>query len=172
MDCCPTCGHEPPTPTTSDISSSPSATTHDISYSNCHIELPNWLKLLSTSLEAAWPKRHVCYSKVAVLILSWEDTDMPNTSVEIKRLQSVFQDAYHFDVESWQIPSVDPDLELLFKTQSLIKSHQGVDNLLIVYYAGHARPGSLRSAPPIWMSRYALAPDNTLASFYLYTALL
>lgn len=75
---------------------------------------------------------------------------MRNADLEISRLESVFKDIYNYEVERWSIPPSDADTATLTKVQDFLRAYGQQDNLLIVYYAGHGRPGTLKGAPPIW----------------------
>lgn len=72
---------------------------------------------------------------------------------EIKRLQSVLEDGYGCEVSEWKIPSRDADLETLDKVRSFLDQYGQPDNLVIVYYAGHGRPGTNPGSPPLWFAR-------------------
>jgi hypothetical protein len=129
------------------------STTHDTGITRHHVQLSKWLDQLSAGIEAAWPKRRARYSNVAVLMLSWEETDIRYADKEIRRLESVFRDAYKYEVSHWKIPMIDPDIELHDRVREFLRDFGRRDNLLIVYYAGHARPGSQAGDAPFWQPK-------------------
>ncbi|KAK2609209.1 hypothetical protein QQS21_002291 [Conoideocrella luteorostrata] len=156
---CPTCGHtRQPQPALTKAwwlqrSLFRLAPTRDVSSVQHHVELPEWLKELEVAVKAAWHKRVVRYPLTAVLLLSWKDTDMRFARKEIKRLQSVLEDGYGCEVKEWKIPGRDADLETLDKVRGFLDQYGQSDNLVIVYYAGHGRPGANPGSPPLWYAR-------------------
>jgi hypothetical protein len=87
--------------------------THDISYTSNHVPT---LSDLTADLEAAthavWSRRHESrYSKVCALFVRWESDDL-GVETESNDLQHVFQDLYHYQVESYKIPDKKPDASL------------------------------------------------------------
>ncbi|KAI1089103.1 hypothetical protein F5B19DRAFT_468778 [Rostrohypoxylon terebratum] len=136
-----------------DVTSRAISPSHDISTSGYHIELDEWLGDLTHAIGAAWSKRRVTYSDVHVLMITWEETDMPGMKKEIKRLSSVFSDVFGYNIHGVTIPTSKPDLKVRREVDNFIEDYGQEDNLLIVYYAGHARPGLRSGAPPIWYPR-------------------
>lgn len=126
---------------------------HDASTSNDHVALDLWLEDLTKAWNAAWPKRHVNYSNAHALIITWEDNDIPNVDVETGRLADLIRDDYGYSVQLLNIPPSDPDLNIRKYIDGFIGDHGQQNNLLIVYYAGHARRGRYSGAPPIWYNK-------------------
>jgi hypothetical protein len=121
--------------------------THDVSYVSKHIPT---LSDLTADLEAAtrtaWSRRHESrYSKAHALSLRWESDDL-GVITESNDLQHVFQDLYHYQVESYKIPDERPDTSLKRRILQFLE-HDRKDTLLIVYYAGHAKKHQLNTAP-------------------------
>ncbi|KAL8967087.1 MAG: hypothetical protein Q9183_003074 [Haloplaca sp. 2 TL-2023] len=83
------------------------------------------------------------YHKVEVLMLFWKATDM-DTENEVNDLQAVFERDFGFNVTLTQL---DAKLEKCLQVQinavvaSWVYEHSGLNTLLIVYYAGHGKPG-------------------------------
>lgn len=123
---------------------------HDTSISQYHMEVSEMMRRVNRAVKAAWDKRHIKYTVVKVLILSWVNNDMPMLQTETARLYSLFEDGFGYTVESWKIPSTNPDLATYNKIYSLVMNHGRADNLLIIYYGGHARRGDKN---PIWQPR-------------------
>jgi hypothetical protein len=73
--------------------------------------------------------------------LCWEDEDpkLP-VSIEIEKLNDVFESDYGFDTEVWRIPGQNSHAKLNQKILNLIDTDDDPkDHLFIVYYGGHAR---------------------------------
>jgi hypothetical protein len=111
-----------------------------------------WLQQVSEAIRAS-TQNIVRYEKAAVLMLSWKDSDIKNTSAEFARLKGVFQKEYKYTVDDWQIPSEASASDLGIKAHTFAKANRGKNNLLIVYYAGHARQGVPAGEAPVWRSR-------------------
>jgi hypothetical protein len=93
-------------------------------------------------------RNEIRYSRVIVLLLSWEDDDL-GVYTEINQLENVFANMYHFDVEKFEIPSLEPVMRVNECITGLIK-RGGKDTLLIVYYGGHGRGVQYSTEAPIW----------------------
>jgi hypothetical protein len=124
-----------------------SPNTHDISYVSKHIPT---LSDLTADLEAAthavWSRRHESrYSNVYALFLRWESDDL-GVITESNDLQHVFQDLYHYQVESYNIPDERPDASLKRHILQFLEN-DAKDTLLIVYYAGHAKRHQSNTGP-------------------------
>ncbi|KAI1413761.1 hypothetical protein F5Y13DRAFT_198117 [Hypoxylon sp. FL1857] len=136
----------------------------DTSTSRCHTSLDGWLGSLTKAIHAAWPRRHVTYSDVYVLMFSWVENDIPNLSREIARLESIFRDGFSYKTRQFKIPTSKADFRVRKEVDSFIEENDQPDNLLIVYYAGHAILGTHKDSPPIWYSKNP-AKVKTAASF-------
>ena len=85
------------------------------------------------------------YNKVAVLLLCWEQScnDLKTTD-EVNALKSVFEERfrYHTTVEILD-NNRTPKLQVRLnkKVAAFVDKHDGPNTLLIVYYAGHGKPG-------------------------------
>lgn len=86
------------------------------------------------------------YTKVEALFLCWaENSDDLATSDEVNRLRSVFEEEFNYGV---QIETLDNDDEVSLQVlinaivAAFVLRNHGPNTLLIVYYAGHGRPGS------------------------------
>ncbi|KAL6715998.1 hypothetical protein ACLMJK_006960 [Lecanora helva] len=86
------------------------------------------------------------YQKAVVLLLSWEkNSDSLATEEEVKRLKVVFEDKLHYQTESaFLSKNTGRSLQLQLNriVATFAEKHSGPHTLLIVYYAGHGRPGS------------------------------
>jgi hypothetical protein len=85
--------------------------------------------------------------------LFWKDDDL-GVIREIKGLRHVFRDMYNFQVQEYQIPSLKPDRALKHRVSEFL-NHQdidGKDNLLILYYGGHARRALQSNEASLWFA--------------------
>ncbi|RDL32056.1 uncharacterized protein BP5553_09458 [Venustampulla echinocandica] len=113
------------------------------------------LKTVGESLQAAakavFPtEKRASYSKVYVLMISWEDD---RSSADVSRLFGVFRDIYHFETELWRIPDENCDIETTQKIAQFVQLGGNSDeHLKIVYYAGHG--GLNKNQDFVWTSGY------------------
>ncbi|KAI2471289.1 hypothetical protein F4781DRAFT_387965 [Annulohypoxylon bovei var. microspora] len=136
-----------------DVNSHEPMPSHDISTSGYHLQLDEWLNDLTNAIDAAWPRRHITYSDVHVLMITWEDNDIPHMEREVTRLGNVLADEFGYDMHRLIVPAFKADLKIRREVDGFIEEYGQQDNLLIVYYAGHARHGTHSGAPPIWHSK-------------------
>lgn len=137
--------------------SSLSSQTHDSSFVKYHISGIQKLGAdLDAAVKAAWPTREsIRYSKVQVLLLSWEKDDL-GVAKEIAPLRKVFEKRYHFHVHQYLIPSpdsetnVDPLRSLNRQVSDFLDAFDQQDTLIIVYYAGHASQPSDAGGQSLW----------------------
>ncbi|KAJ8133119.1 hypothetical protein O1611_g507 [Lasiodiplodia mahajangana] len=147
---CPSCGYASQSAPL-DVESA--SRTHDASATSYHIPLPDWLAQLNQAIHSAWPKRFVGYAEVAVLMLCWKETYEGAMRTENCRLASVFSSVYNYSVSRWLIPSNDPDLAIFDRVGRFLEEYGHPENLLIVYYGGHARHNPAGGNFPIWQPR-------------------
>jgi hypothetical protein len=107
-----------------------------------HIGLKAFGEGLHAAAKAVFPNESRSrYTKVYVLMISWEDED-PNLplSIEIRKLFNVFKDIYNFEVERWKISDASSHVDTNQKILDFVRLGDDSDeHLKIVYYAGHAR---------------------------------
>jgi hypothetical protein len=133
-------------PTTVEIYNSPNSTPSpptfaDIDRWNYHTDLQTFGKNLQPAINAVFPNENRSwYSKVSVLMMSWEDEDpqLP-VSLELDELEQVFRLSYHFHTEKWEIPETNCHYKVDEKVIGFVKPEEDSGtHLKIVYYAGHA----------------------------------
>lgn len=114
-------------------------------------DFSRWLETLESAIRGAWLSRHNMYSRVSVLMLSWDDFDQsrPSLQMELGQLQNVFRELYKFEVKHCIIPLTDPANNIVQQLQQIEQDNRQPNSLTIVYYAGNVRPGSSSDAPPI-----------------------
>ncbi|KAL8964378.1 MAG: hypothetical protein Q9183_004491, partial [Haloplaca sp. 2 TL-2023] len=83
------------------------------------------------------------YHKVEVLLLSWKESDMDITH-EADELQNVFEKDFGYNVTLVELDA-DSDQRLQLQINATVacwaEKHSKPNTLLIVYYAGHGKPG-------------------------------
>ena len=72
-----------------------------------------------------------------------------NVDWELGDLEKVFL-KYGFITEKWLIPKKDSNLNLMSKAIDIVEQHNDTDNLVIIYYAGHAFINNNRQATWSW----------------------
>jgi Caspase domain len=108
---------------------------------------------LNSSLHLAWSEslaediftNSTRYKAVEVLMLSWESKlDDLKVQGEIEDLKAVFEQQFHFHVSSRCLERVETrktQLQINKIVADWVYEYDGPKSLLIVYFAGHGRPG-------------------------------
>jgi hypothetical protein len=78
---------------------------------------------------------------VIAVLIQWEDDDL-NVQPDLDRLQALFDTCYGFYTETWVIPSASSHSKLMEMAKNFVDDYGSPDNLLIVYYSGHASVNS------------------------------
>lgn len=81
--------------------------------------------------------------------MSWDKDDL-GVEPEARKLEAVFRSLYHYDTEYWKIPSRRSAVELSRKVADLVDEYGQEGNLLVLYYAGHARASEQPGGSPVW----------------------
>ena len=116
-------------------------------------DFPTLLSHLSDAANAAWPSQPPAqYSRVKVLLMSWENDDL-EFGEELKPLAALFEGQYHFDTETWKIPLRRSAAELSRKIASIVRTDGQAGTLLVFYYGGHARANDHVGGRPIWFAK-------------------
>ncbi|KAL9614187.1 MAG: hypothetical protein Q9204_008848, partial [Flavoplaca sp. TL-2023a] len=122
---------------------------HPDKFDHEHIsKLEEFSQDLEKAIANSFPRPSTSYTSVHVLLLRWADDDL-NVQVELSSLKAVFENQYLFAAEQWDIPSLNPTRALQTKLYDFQNSHQSEDELLIVYYGGHA-DADRRRGRSIW----------------------
>jgi hypothetical protein len=82
---------------------------YDLDKLRYHINLRDFGSSLQKAANAIFPGGQLSrYSKVDVILLSWEEED-PNlpVSLEIQELKAILEELYGYNVEEWLIPGED-----------------------------------------------------------------
>ncbi|KAI9845173.1 MAG: hypothetical protein M1837_005058 [Sclerophora amabilis] len=134
---------------TADGQNSPSeaeATTLRI-FNPAHVDYGKFKSDLQHALDTAMAPKARQYSAVRCLLLCWEE-DKIGCSKEVRELGDVFTNRFGFDTEEFKIPSKKPFKELQFKLSALEQKSVEKNELIIIYYGGHA--GKDNAGRAIW----------------------
>ena len=81
------------------------ARTHDISLGDYQVkDLATFGNYLTQAADAAFPKGQSRYTRIHVLLLSWEQDNL-GVIDEIVELQHLLRETFLYDTEEWKIPS-------------------------------------------------------------------
>ena len=101
----------------------------------------------SNSLDKGHFRNSTAYQKVNVLLLRWADSsDDIKVTKEVDDLKNVFEERFNFHAE---VKLLDTTIQKKLQVQinaiiaGFVDKHDGQDTLLIVYYAGHGKPGHI-----------------------------
>lgn len=86
------------------------------------------------------------YLKVAVLLLCWDqDFDDLATKGEVDRLKAVFEGKFGYSATIAKLSPTKGGLQVQLNREvaNFVGDHDGQNHLLIVYYAGHGKPGTM-----------------------------
>ncbi|KAI4116368.1 MAG: hypothetical protein LQ345_003202 [Seirophora villosa] len=85
------------------------------------------------------------YQKVEVLMLCWEEHSGDiDTRDEVSQLKAVFEESFGYHVTIQRLDAkIEKKLQIQVnaKVANFVEAHDGPNTLLIVYYAGHGKPG-------------------------------
>ena len=87
------------------------------------------------------------YAAVRCLLLSWED-DRLGCLKEIDELGKVFLEHFNFQVEKWQIPTLNSFMSLQWKLMEFQRQAVEKGELVILYYGGHG--GQTKEGQALW----------------------
>ena len=87
------------------------------------------------------------YDKVTVLLLGWaQSCNDLKTKEEVNALKSVFEKRFRYDTTTEFLDNNKQQrlqVQLNGKVAAFVDANDGPNTLLIVYYAGHGRPGKV-----------------------------
>jgi hypothetical protein len=93
-------------------------------------------------------------------LLYWSEDDL-GVAFEATSLKCVLEDQYNFQTDTYLIPSVDAEQLLVQRIFEFRKEHTAPENLLIVYYGGHAEQAEHDHC--VWR-RFVVSPLQALLS--------
>lgn len=85
------------------------------------------------------------YEKVAVLLLCWAQDDL-KTAGEVNALKSVLEERFRYHTTMACLDNNNKQrlqVQLNTKVAAFVGANDGPNTLLIVYYAGHGKPGKI-----------------------------
>jgi len=101
--------------------------------------------LWSKTMDQGNYKNSSTYQKVEALLLCWaEECDDLVTRAEVHRLKEVLEDKFNYNAHIEAIDNSIPQklqVQINAKVAAFVAAHDGPNTLLIVYYAGHGKPG-------------------------------
>ena len=90
----------------------------------------------SRSIAPVFPQQ---YKNVYVLLICWEHDNL-GTELEMKELDHVFRNLYHYETARYFIPSVRcAQKKLRSAINAFVHGHDDPSNLLVIYYGGHSQ---------------------------------
>ena len=99
------------------------------------------------------------YRRVAVLLLSWDPLhDDLKVAKEVGDLKKTFEGDFNYEVKWMTFPCDEPgdvQLEVTAKISAWVNAYNSPENLLIIYYAGHGRPGPAGKRSELELHRLA-----------------
>lgn len=95
-------------------------------------------------------KNLTTYHQVKVLSLCWADnSDNMAAEEEVDKLKIVFEEQFHYQFYKEYLDTTSAgklQVQVNAIVAAFVKAHDGPHTLLIVYYAGHGRPGGYYGA--------------------------
>ncbi|RDW82288.1 hypothetical protein BP6252_03400 [Coleophoma cylindrospora] len=107
----------------------------------------------------------VSYRQAFVLLLSWhKDVDDLHTSEEVTKLENVFRDTFKYKTVQ-KVLTKDPRRKAQNQVNrylaEFVDDHDDTNTLLIVYYAGHGRPGESKGSVVLEANMSAKPDDGS-----------
>ncbi|KAH6680240.1 hypothetical protein B0J14DRAFT_260686 [Halenospora varia] len=119
---------------------------------------------LDDAVRNTQPRRiHSRYSKVNVLMLTWEGEESEaeiETLHEVQNLKSVFEEHYNYSVSTWKVPHELSVLALNARLTKLCYEQDAADNSFIIYYAGHRVQEGKKARWSTWSSSTGVLMRN------------
>ena len=102
--------------------------------------------LWSNIMDEGTYKSSTKYANVEVLLICWvEQSDDLVITGEVKKLKSTFEDRFNYGARIGYLDSKakqTPQVQLNAMVANFVNAFDGPNTLLIVYYAGHGKPGN------------------------------
>lgn len=80
------------------------------------------------------------YKSVSVLVLYWQDGDVPGFEEEGRSIGELFAVDFHYKVDYYAIPTENSHRRLDTRINGFLDEHGSPDHLLIIHYGGHGDP--------------------------------
>ena len=111
----------------------------------------DFLNHLNRAAHSVLPRVSRRHTGTFVLLLRWEDDDL-GTKAELQDLEEVFREDYHYNTETYLLPSNDPTTQLEYKLNDFRRAYDNGTNLLLLYYGGHGFLDHKRPSRSIWQA--------------------
>lgn len=103
-------------------------------------------------------RRKSLYTHVAVLVLYWEDGDL-DVHDEVNELVDIFKKHFNYSVKEGRLKGPYAKTYINALVANFVHENNGQGNLMIIYYAGHGRPGDYHGSLELFGSaKHSLAP--------------
>ncbi|KAI0517625.1 hypothetical protein F5B22DRAFT_111793 [Xylaria bambusicola] len=141
-------------------------------------ELPEYvdtrtpLQITQDEVKENWVRRSETsrYERVIVLLISWEEHDLPGLDADQKQFQTTFECLYKYDVWRFKIPMKKPHLALTKKLMDLARA-DSPETLFIIWYDGHGNEHEDQRGCPRWSSHFEAKMSSTVDSSIISIAL-
>ena len=118
-----------------------------------HVQYTTKEECDASELQIAWNnvmdqgnyRRKSLYTHVAVLVLYWEDGDL-NVRDEVGDLVDIFKNHFNYSVEHGALKGPHANTHVNALVADFVHKNNGPGKLIIVYYAGHGRPGEFHGS--------------------------
>ena len=95
---------------------------------------------LNSALDVENWTAHNAYRSVSVLVIYWQESDIPGFKDEASVIGDLFATEFHYAVEYYAIPSVSSYMELDKRINLFLSENGQPDHLLLLHYGGHGDP--------------------------------
>lgn len=138
--------------------------------SRAEIEASEYQVLWSKTMNKGKYVRPSGYTKVEALLLCWaQGSGDMDTRREVNELSAVLMEGFGYNTTIEELDANMPtklQVQLNAKVARFVDSHDGPSTLIIVYYAGHGKPGQVFG--DLELFPYPL-PTNSVNMFQAYT---
>ncbi|KAF7531834.1 hypothetical protein G7054_g8499 [Neopestalotiopsis clavispora] len=122
------------------------------------------LKAVWDSEMGAREENYSVYEKASVLLLSWhKDDDDLATAEEVTNLEQVFRDEFNYKTTKAELRKnirASAQIQAHVHLANFLFEHDDESTLLVIYYAGHGKPGKDRGTLALTGSRSTSLPST------------
>jgi hypothetical protein len=90
------------------------------------------------------------YNSVTVLVIYWQDCSTNGFKEEGAKIGCLFSADFSYNVEYFEIPSIDSQLALDVRLNELLIANRRDDTLLIIHYGGHGDDDDECKRQSVW----------------------
>ncbi|KAK5627458.1 hypothetical protein RRF57_003173 [Xylaria bambusicola] len=130
-----------------------------------YVETRTPLQTVQDEVKENWERRNETsrYERVIVLLISWEEHDLPGLDEDQKQFRTTFECLYKYDVRRFKIPMKKPHLALTKKLMDLAIA-DSPDTLFVIWYDGHGNEHEDQRGCPRWSSHLDVKISSTVDS--------